>query len=96
MFKTMFFFCVQLCLDPWTVLRQADIQRYLFWGGKGMFLVFMFLCEKNCLWTPSQPSVTVGYSYRLSLLLILAKIRISLTCHLQVMSLSMSLEDRPQ
>ena len=40
MFETMFFFCVQLCLDPWTVLRQADLQRYLFWGGKGMFLCF--------------------------------------------------------
>ncbi len=36
----MFFFCVQLCLDPWTVLRQADLQRYLFFGGKGMFLCF--------------------------------------------------------
>jgi hypothetical protein len=40
MFETMFFFCVQLCLDPWTVLRQADLRRYLFSGGKGMFLCF--------------------------------------------------------
>jgi hypothetical protein len=40
MLKTMFFFCVQLCLDPWTVLRQADLRRYLFLGGKGMFLCF--------------------------------------------------------
>jgi hypothetical protein len=38
----MFFFSVQVCFDPWTVLRQADLQRYLFcfWGGKGMFLCF--------------------------------------------------------
>jgi hypothetical protein len=34
------FFSVQVCLDPWTVLRQADLQRYLFWGRKGMFLCF--------------------------------------------------------
>jgi hypothetical protein len=30
MFKTMFFFSVQLCVDPWTVLRQADLQMYKF------------------------------------------------------------------
>jgi hypothetical protein len=41
MFKTMFFFSVQVCLDPWTVLRQLDFQRYLFLGGKGMFLWFL-------------------------------------------------------
>ncbi len=40
-------------------------------------------------------TVTVGYSYRLLLLLSLAKIRSSLTYHLQVMSLTMSLEVRP-
>ncbi len=40
MCKTMFFFSVQVCLDPWTGLRQADLQRYLFLGGKGMFLCF--------------------------------------------------------
>jgi hypothetical protein len=32
------FFSVQVCLNPWTVLRQADLQRYLFLGGKGMFM----------------------------------------------------------
>jgi hypothetical protein len=40
MFETMFFFSVQLCVNPWTVLCQADLQMYLFWGGKGMFLCF--------------------------------------------------------
>ncbi len=40
MFKTMFFFSVQVCLNPWTVLRQPDLQRYLFSGGEGMFLCF--------------------------------------------------------
>ncbi len=40
MCETMFFFSVQVCLDPWTVLCQADLQRYLFWGTKGMFLCF--------------------------------------------------------
>jgi hypothetical protein len=40
MFETMFFFCVQLCLNPWTVLRQADLKRYPFLGGKGMFSCF--------------------------------------------------------
>jgi hypothetical protein len=44
MFKTMFFFSVQVCLDPWTVLRQADLRRYLFFGRKRY--VFIFLCEK--------------------------------------------------
>ncbi len=34
------FFSVQLCVDPWTVLCQADLQMYLFWGGKGMFWCF--------------------------------------------------------
>jgi hypothetical protein len=52
MSETMFFFSVQVCLDPWTVLRQADLQRYLFWGGKGMFLCFYV--KKMCLWTPSK------------------------------------------
>jgi hypothetical protein len=52
MCETMFFFSVQLCLNPWTVLRQADLQRYLFLGGKGTFLCFMF--KKLCLWTPSM------------------------------------------
>jgi hypothetical protein len=49
--KTMFFFCVQLCLDPWTVQRQADLRTYLFLGGKVMFLCFYV--KKLCLWTPS-------------------------------------------
>jgi hypothetical protein len=40
MCETIFFFSVQLCVNPWTGLRQADLQRYLFWGGKGMFLCF--------------------------------------------------------
>jgi hypothetical protein len=40
MCETMFFFSVQVCLDPWTVLWQADLRRYLFLGGKGMFLCF--------------------------------------------------------
>ncbi len=40
MCETMFFFSVQVCLDPWTVQRQADLQIYLFLGGKGMFLCF--------------------------------------------------------
>ncbi len=40
MCETMFFFSVQLCVNPWTVLRQADLQMYLFLGGKGMFLCF--------------------------------------------------------
>ena len=40
MCETMFFFSVQVCLNPWTVLHQADLQRYLFGGGKGMFLCF--------------------------------------------------------
>jgi hypothetical protein len=40
MSKTMFFFSVQLCVEPWTVLRQADLQMYLFLGGKGMYLCF--------------------------------------------------------
>ncbi len=41
----MFLFSVQVCLNPWTVLRQPDLQRYLFLGGKGMFLCFYV---KNC------------------------------------------------
>ncbi len=51
MFKTMFFFSVQVCLDPWTLkknivwnivsLHQADLQRYLFLDGKVYFYVFM-------------------------------------------------------
>jgi hypothetical protein len=55
MFKTMFFFSVQVCLDPWTVLRQQDLQRYLisfFWVGKVCFYVFMQ--KKLCLWTPPE------------------------------------------
>ncbi len=41
MFETMFFSVSSyLCLDPWTVLRQADLRRNLFWGRKGMFLCF--------------------------------------------------------
>ncbi len=43
------FFSVQVCLDPWTVLRQPDLQRYFFLGGKGMFLCFYV--KKMCLWT---------------------------------------------
>ncbi len=38
--ETMFFFSVQICVDPLTVLRQADLQMYLFLGGKGMILCF--------------------------------------------------------
>ncbi len=45
----MFFFSVQVCLNPWTVLRQPDLQRYLFSGGKGMFLCIWV--KKMCLWT---------------------------------------------
>jgi hypothetical protein len=55
------FFSVQVCLNPWTLkktivlnivlLRQADLQIYLFWGGKGMFLCFYV--KKMCLWTPT-------------------------------------------
>jgi hypothetical protein len=44
MFETIFF-SVQVCVNPWTVLRQADLQMYLF-GGREWY-VFMFLCEKN-------------------------------------------------
>jgi hypothetical protein len=40
MFETMFFFSIQVCLDPWTVQCQADLGMYLFLGGKGMFLCF--------------------------------------------------------
>jgi hypothetical protein len=40
MCETMFFFSVQVCLNPWTVQRQADLRMYLFLGGKGMFLCF--------------------------------------------------------
>jgi hypothetical protein len=40
MCETMFFFSVQVCLDPWTVQPQADLQMYLFLGRKGMFLCF--------------------------------------------------------
>jgi hypothetical protein len=38
MCETMFFFSVQVCLSPWTVLRQSDLRRYLLGGWKGMFL----------------------------------------------------------
>jgi hypothetical protein len=40
MCETMFFFSVQVCLNPWTVQCQADLRMYLFLGGKGMFLCF--------------------------------------------------------
>ncbi len=40
MCEIMFFFSVQVCLDPWTVQRQADLRIYLFLGRKGMFLCF--------------------------------------------------------
>ena len=40
MCETMFFFSVQVCLDPWTVQRPADLRIYLFLGGKGRFLCF--------------------------------------------------------
>jgi hypothetical protein len=55
MFKTMFF-CVKLCLNPWTVLCQADLRRYLFLGRKGMFLCFYV--KKLCLWIPSNEPYT--------------------------------------
>ncbi len=45
MCETMFFFSVQVRLDPWTVLYQPDLQRYLFWAGKVCFYVFML---KKC------------------------------------------------
>ncbi len=38
--KLCFVFSVQVCVNPWTVLRQADLRMYLFLGGKGMFLCF--------------------------------------------------------
>jgi hypothetical protein len=47
--KMCFFWSVQVCLNPWTMLRQADHQRYLFSGRKGMFLCFWV--KKLCLWT---------------------------------------------
>ncbi len=47
MFQTMFFFSVQVCLNPWTVLRQPDLRRYYNFFGQERY-VFMFLCEKNC------------------------------------------------
>jgi hypothetical protein len=31
---------LQVCVGPWTVLRQADLRMYLFWGGRGMILSF--------------------------------------------------------
>ncbi len=40
MCETMFVFSVQVCVNSWTVLRQADLQMYLFLCGKGMFLCF--------------------------------------------------------
>ncbi len=40
MFKIVFFWSVQVYLNPWTVLHQPDLQRYLFSGRKGMFLCF--------------------------------------------------------
>jgi hypothetical protein len=43
-FKTVFFWSVQVCLDPWTVLRQPDLQRYLFFQWERY--VFVFLGEK--------------------------------------------------
>ncbi len=46
MCETMFFFSVQVCVDPWTVLRQADLRMYLFSGGKGMFLFLCFYVKK--------------------------------------------------
>ncbi len=49
MCETIVFFSVQVCLNPSTVLRQPDFQRYLFWGRKGMFLCFYV--KKVCLWT---------------------------------------------
>ncbi len=45
MCETMFFFSAQVCVNPWTVLPQADLRMYLFLGGKGMFLCFYV---KNC------------------------------------------------
>jgi hypothetical protein len=46
MFKTMFFFSVQLCVNPWTVLRQGRPPNVPFFGQERY--AFMFLCEKNC------------------------------------------------
>ncbi len=66
--KLCFFWSVLVCLDPWTVLRQADLQRYLFSGGKGMFLCFWVkkivpvdtaLCyeiQSSIICLPSSPS----------------------------------------
>ncbi len=45
-FETVFFWSVKVCLKPWTVLCQADLQRYLFfWRERYVFVVFG---EKNC------------------------------------------------
>ncbi len=59
-FKTVFFWNVQaVCLNPWTVLQQADLQRYLFSGRKGMFLYFWV--KKNV-----PVGMAYGVSYRQS------------------------------
>ncbi len=49
------FFCVQVCFDPWTVLRQPDLQRYLFFSQESY--VFMFLCKKIFLWALPKPTL---------------------------------------
>jgi hypothetical protein len=40
MCELIYIFSVQVCLNPWTVQRQAYLRMYLFWGWKGMFLYF--------------------------------------------------------
>jgi hypothetical protein len=41
MCETMFVFSVQVCLDPWTVLHQPGLQRYLFLVGEVCFYAYM-------------------------------------------------------
>jgi hypothetical protein len=60
MCETMFFFSVQVCVDPWTVLRQADLRMNFFSGRIGIFLCFYvkkIVPVDMALGYPAQPGL---------------------------------------